>query len=182
MLILYFFVLAFIVVVVAVYYTFLFDMVFGGHDFATTSAAVDKVREIIQANHKTQGILYDLGSSRGGFIFRILIKCPQLKALGVDNSRFRVWLSNLIAVLFSNRTKFLKGDIFAADVSKVDVVYAYLDVSLMERIQTKLQKELKPGAIAILNTQTFPSWIPSQVYITHPKKPLFEKLSVYLQA
>lgn len=162
------------------YFVYLLDSALGGYDFATSGAAARKIGFIIAGQDKPKGEFYDLGSSRGGLIFNLLGQCPQLTATGVDNSRLRTYFSRVIALFRGQNAKFLTGDIFAADVSQADIVYMYLDISLMPRLEQKLRKELKSGAMAITNTQFFPSWAPSQTYIVHPGKPEYEKLFVYV--
>ena len=181
MVILYFAALAILVAVVTVFYVHLFDVAFIGHDFATTALAVDKVGEIIRLNHKESGELLDFGSSRGGFIFRLLKVCPKLKAVGVDSSQFRIWQSKVKNFLFLRHAVFLKGNAYSSDVCRADVVYVYLKPSEMPKIEAKLKAQLKPGAMVIVNTQSFANWPAAQTHIVHRQKPDYEKLSVYLQ-
>lgn len=60
------------------------DSIFGNEDFATSPAAILAVAEILRQNHLEQSLLYDLGSSRGNFIFKILGACPGLKEFLLD--------------------------------------------------------------------------------------------------
>ena len=80
------------------------------------------------------------------------------------------------------RIKFVVGDLYKTDVSQSDVVYLYHDQSVMPALEEKLQKEMKPGAMAIVNTQHFPNWPLTESYITHPEKPEFEKIFVYVKS
>lgn len=181
MIVFYFLCLGLLFIILLAFYIHLFDLVFIGHDFATTALATRKVAEIIIANNKSEDVIYDFGSSRGYFIFRLLKKCPKLKAIGIDNSRLRIWESKAGNFLFSRNVNFVQADFFTVDVSKADVVYVYLKPSIMPKAQDKLKKELKPGCLVIVNTQSFPSWPTTETYITHPEKPDYEKLFVYKQ-
>lgn len=163
------------------YLVFMLDMMFNGHDFATAEPAILKVSQILGQYNKQTGKFYDFGSCRGNFLFKLMNYCPKFLAVGIDNSGYRIWLSKTRAWLTGKPVVFIKGDIFAANVADADAVYIYLDKSLMQALQDKLQKELKPGAMVITNTQSLPSWRPLQTYITHAKKPEYEKLFVYVK-
>ncbi len=164
-----------------VFYVYLLDLIIVRRDFATTALAVKKVAEIIEAAGKQKGNFFDLGSSRGWLVFGVLKHCPALTATGVDDSNLRIWLSRFLSRLLRRRAVFLKGDVFKADISSADIVYVYLDQSVMPALQEKLQRELKPGAMVILNTQHFPSWPTFETFVLRPSKPAYEKMSVYIK-
>ena len=170
-----------IALIVSGYFVFMFDMVLGGHDFATSRAGVKQVSGILKTFHKDSGVLYDLGSCRGNFIVRLLKYCPELDATGVDNNSLRIFFSKILSRLFMRPAHFIKGDMFKADVSKADAVYIYLDISLMPALEKKLLNELKPGALVVTNTQSLPNWQPAQTFITHPNKPSYEKMFAYVK-
>lgn len=176
------FIILVLVLGAAVFYLiFIADLMFGGQDFLTTKPAILKVSQILGRYNKQSGKIYDLGSCRGNFLLKLTNYCPKLSAVGIDNSGYRIWLSKTRAWLTGKSAVFVKGDIFAANVSDADAVYIYLDKSLLKPLQDKLQKELKPGAMVITNAQSFPSWEPAQTYVTHAKKPEYEKLFVYIK-
>ncbi len=163
------------------YTVFMVDLVFGGHDFATTRQGIRQVIGILAKFKKQDGVFYDLGSCRGNFIVGLLKFSPNLQAFGVDRSRLRNIFSKSLSAIFSRPASFLTGDIFTSDVSKADAVYIYLDQSLMLALEKKLQAELKSGSIVITNTQHLPSWQPAEIQITHPKKPEYEKMFIYIK-
>jgi trans-aconitate methyltransferase len=161
-----------------VYFLVVFDGFFGGYDFTSSKAVFGKVSKIISDRHLDSGKFYDLGSCRGGFALRLARRFPKLDILGIDNNRLRVFCSKIRALFFKN-LKFVKQDIFAVNVSDADAVYLYLPQELMPALQTKLQKELKPGGVVISTSVHFANWQPSEIYITHQDKPDFERIFVY---
>lgn len=175
------FVVLLTLVLAALHFIILFDIVFGGHDFATSGLGIKKVAEILKHLEKQNGIVYDLGSARGGFAVGLMMTCPNLRVVGVDNSRLRIFFSRLRAWLFNRPAQFICGDIFSANISSADAVYIYLDKSLMPALQKKLQSELKTNSIVITNTQYLPDWPPLEAYVTHLKKPAYEKMFVYVK-
>lgn len=164
-----------------VFYIYLLDLIVIRRDFATSKKAIKAISEIIKSRGKQSGIFFDLGSSRGWLIFGVLKYCPNLTAVGIDDNNLRIWLSRVLSKILNRPAKFLKNDVFKANVSSADVIYVFLDQSVMPALEQKLQKELKPGAIVITNTQYLPTWPTLDVFITRPEKPAEEKLYLYVK-
>jgi NADPH:quinone reductase-like Zn-dependent oxidoreductase len=160
----------------------LLDVVLVGHDFATSSKGINQVSKILKDLKKDTGIFYDLGSARGNFAVNLSKICPNLKVFGVDKSRLRIIFSNILSKFFSSKAKFIRQNIFNADISLADVVYLYLKDTEMPALEAKLKNELKSGAMVITNTQSFPSWQVHKSYITYPEKPEYEKMFVYIKS
>ncbi len=161
------------------YFIILADSLFGGCDFATNNKAVSQIARIIQKSQKSGGVLFDLGCSRGGFALKILQACPKLTVYGVDNDWIRIFLARIKSFLLNRPVKFIHKDIFSTDISKADVIYLYLDRSLLPKLQTKLQKELKSEAIVITNRIFFPDWKPSRIFPVEAENPKADKIFVY---
>jgi len=154
---------------VVLYFLWIFDHLFGNDDFETSKGAIRKISGIITGRGKAGGMLYDLGSSRGSFVFRLSRICPHLKIVGIDNSFLRIWFSRLGNIFTGGdkiHSKFLMGDIFAADVSKADIIFVYLPRPLLPKLAEKLQRELKLGALVITYRVHFPNWRPEEIHQT----------------
>ncbi len=136
---------------------FMTDGALGGLDFTTDLKVVKNIAGIIAARHLETGNFYDLGSCRGGLAIKISKNLPNLQVKGFDNSWYRVLLAKARS-LFLKNLAFKKENIFETDVSSVSIVFLYLPKELMPALETKLQKELKPGAIVIANRTCFPNW------------------------
>lgn len=175
-------IILFLLIFIAVMnFAVLLDISFVGHDFTTQPQAVTVVAKIIKSKNIIKLKVVDLGSCRGDFLVRLGIKCPNILGIGVDNSKFRVFLSNLKSLLTGSRIKFVVGDLYKTDITDADVVYLYHSQDSMIGLESKLRAEMKPGAMAIINTQHFPNWALAETYITHPKNPEFEKMFVYVK-
>ena len=143
---------------IGLFFIFLSDSVFGGQDFSTNSRACKNLIEIIKKyNLAATGNFYDLGSCRGGIAVTVAKAFPNLSVHGVDDSKLRTVMAKLRS-LFLKNAEFKKDNIFKTDVSAADIIYLYLPQELMAGLETKLQKELKPGALVISNSVTFPNW------------------------
>ena len=152
------------------YFAIMTDSLFGGCDLATNASTITKVAEIIKAK---KGNFYDLGSARGDFLLKLIKKAPSINYYGLDNSWFRIWISRLKALILGRNITFLQKNIFDANLSSADFVYIYLPRELMPGLQTRLQKELKPGAVVLTNRVSFPDWKPKESHNLSNSEKLF---------
>lgn len=159
----------------------MYDFLFGEADFETSQEAVEQIGKIIRSHNFQNGLLYDLGSCRGGFAFRIQSVCPGLEVVGVDKSRMKIWFSRLRGLFHKNQNspRFLEADIFDTEVSGIDAAFAYLPRPLLPALEAKLQKELKPGSLAITYRVNFPTWQPIEVFMTDLQERERNKIFVY---
>lgn len=157
------------------------NVLFGDIDFETSQEAIKQIGEIIVTHNLQNGLLYDLGSCRGGFVYEILKVCPNLQIVGIDNSRIKVWLARLRGFFYKNKNlpRFLKTDIFDTDVSRIDLAFVYLPRPLLLALEAKLQKDLKSGSLAITYRVNFPTWQPILVFETDLQSREKNKIFVY---
>lgn len=101
---------------------------------------------------------YDLGSGDGRLI-RLAAKAGA-HAIGLEINPFLVVYSNLKGLRFrGNRTaKSLWKNFWSFRLTEADVVFVYLLPWRMDRLATKLKRELKPGSIVVTNSFIFPGW------------------------
>lgn len=163
------------------FFTFMVDSLIRGHDLPTSRRATEAVVEIIVKHNKARNF-YDLGCAHGIFSFRIKRRLPSISVHAIDNDPVRIFFARIGAFLFRKKIVFAQSNIFDVDLSNADIVYTYLWYDLMPPLESKLEKELKSGAIVITNTSKFPTWKPIQTVITYPKvstTPDFETLFIY---
>jgi len=173
-----FIILCLVFVSILAYFLFVLDGFLGGLDFTSNRLTVEKVMDIIKRRHLENGNFYDLGSARGAFAAKIAKGLPGFRVYGIDDSRLRIFCSKARSIFLHN-LKFIKQDIFTANISDADVVYLYLPQKLMPALQVKLQKELKRGSLVISTSVSFPSWQPTEVYDLNQKGLIVPKLFVY---
>ena len=155
------------------------DDLFGGEDFATSKSTIRKIGKFLVEHGYQDNNLYDLGSSRGHFLLEILKICPNLRATGVDDSLLRTWIARFRALSLRNKPVFIKGDIFAHNASKAEVVFIYLPRPMLADIETKLKKELRPGSLVITSRVNLPSWQPEEVLASGSKDRTEETVYIY---
>jgi SAM-dependent methyltransferase len=105
--------------------------------------------------------VYELGCGDARFL-RILAQQEKVKAIGYEY----FLIPYLLAVIFNffsrHKIKIFYQDFFKANLSAADYIFCFLMPKAMERLESKLQQELKPGALVISNTFAFKNWQPEK--------------------
>lgn len=128
---------------------------FAGSDAPYVATKMDKVKSILKKAGVRKGkIFYELGSGDG----RVVLAAARLGAIsnGVEESWIRVWYSRYLASKLKLKNAFFfHGNIFARHYFPADIVYIYLLPKGVSKLEKKLKKELKKGAIIITQTYHF---------------------------
>ena len=124
-----------------------------------------RIRRALQLAELQPGeTLYDLGAGDG----RVLLMAAEefgAQAVGIEIGPAQCALGWLMIWLKGSRhrVRLRCGNFYRADVSEADVVFVYLTSSQTERLQEKLERELRPGARVVSVAADFPGWNPAQV-------------------
>lgn len=137
---------------------------FSGSDAPFVPTKSSKIRSILKiAGVKKGKIFYELGSGDG----RIVIEAGKMgsKAFGIEQSILRVWYSRfktwkLAFLMECKNIKFYHGNIFDRSYSDGDIIYIYLLQKAVDKLEVKLQDELKGGSVVITQTYHFKTWVP----------------------
>jgi len=117
-----------------------------------------KVRKMLEmAEVGPDDLLYDLGCGDGRMIVTAA-RSHGARAVGVEIHPLRyIWCQILITALgLRGRVKIVFGDMFKQDLSNASVVTCYLLQSTNERLQGKLEQELRPNSRVVSSDFTFP--------------------------
>ena len=107
-------------------------------------------------------VFYELGSGDGRLVIAAAMQGAE--AYGVEIDKLRVWYSRVwIKLLRLKNAKIICEDIFKTDLRKATVVCLYLLQETNERIQEKLEKELKKGTRVVSVAFDFPGWKPVKI-------------------
>ena len=122
------------------------------------------VRRIISAAKNIEGKrVADIGSGDG----RIIIAFAKMRAIadGFEINPVLVKLSQNKIKKFKleNSARIFKENFWKKDFGEYDVVTVFGVKNIMKKLEEKLQKELKPGAIVVSNYFTFPNWKPERI-------------------
>ena len=160
------------------------DSLIRGHDLPTSRRATRVLLKVVKQYKPDAKNFYDVGCAHGSLSLAVKKALPDLAVYAIDNSAIRIFFAKLKSKIFGGRVNFKKQDIFNIDLSRADIVYAYLWYDVMPPLEKKLQNELQQGAIVVTNTSNFPTWQPMQRVVTYPKVsklPNFETLFVYVK-
>jgi SAM-dependent methyltransferase len=108
-------------------------------------------------------VVYDLGSGDG----RIVVLAAQkygARGVGIELDPRLVEISRQVAREgeVADRTTFIEGDLFTADISKATVVTLWLSATVNARLEPKLRRELRPGTRIVSRQFPIGDWVPDQ--------------------
>lgn len=133
---------------------------FAGSDAPYVATSMNHMNEVLkEAGVKKDELFYELGSGDG----RVVYLAAQMgaNAIGIEQSYLRVWYSRYKAKKLNlSNAVFYHGDIFKREYFPADIVYIFLLQKAVDRLEKKLQKELKKGAIVITQRYHFKNWKP----------------------
>lgn len=134
----------------------------------------DFERIVRLANLQPDETFIELGCGNGRVCRAVAARSKNAHVIGVELSIAQVviaWLQSRISGLTNIQIKL--GNAFHTDLSNVDVVYMFLMPETYEKIRTKLEKELKPGARVITYVWPIPGWTPDVVDETQGSQKIY---------
>ena len=126
--------------------------------YLSSGAAVD---EVLRRLPDRAGLrVIDLGCGLGGWLVALRKRRPDLQVAGVEMAPLN-WLVSRLRL--AGRGEVRLGSIWDADLSRYDVVYAYLSPAAMPRLWEKVRQEMRPGSLFISNSFGVPGVPPDEV-------------------
>jgi len=131
------------------------------HYVPTPTAVVETMLRLAQIT--PQDVVYDLGSGDG----RIVITAAQrfgARGIGVelDPALVRRARADAVKAGVQDTVTFSQADLFKTDLSQATVVTLYLSPSINLRLESKLRRELRPGARIVSHRFPIGAWKPDQ--------------------
>jgi len=135
----------------------LFEPVDGGPYVPTPRLVVERMLEL--AKVAPGDTVYDLGSGGG----RLVIEAARrhgARGVGIEREAGLVERSRAAAAdaRVADRVRFIRGDIFEADLRQASVVTLYLLPAMMLRLSPKLRDELPAGARVVSHDFPLEDW------------------------
>jgi predicted RNA methylase len=111
------------------------------------------------AKIRKNDVLYDLGSGDG----RVVIEAAKtygVKAIGIEKNILLAWISRIKVRKngLSDKVKIINDNIFDQDLSGATVMAMYLTQKLNDKLQPKLERELKKGTRIVSASHFFKGW------------------------
>jgi protein-L-isoaspartate O-methyltransferase len=131
--------------------------------FITTPPEV-VARMLELARTGPEDLVIDLGSGDGRIVIRAAT-AHGARGLGVDLDERLVAEArrNAERAGVADRVRFVVGDALRTDLSSATVVTAYLLPFLLERLESRLLAQLRPGARVVTHAFPLPGWHPEEI-------------------
>lgn len=104
----------------------------------------------------------DLGSGCGGLVCKLTRILHNGNFHGIEMALLPFWISRLRNNLLGHRCQFSWKNIWQHNLSKYDVVYAYLSPVPMPSLWEKARREMRQGSLLISNTFVIPNVPPDR--------------------
>lgn len=122
-------------------------------------AGVKTVMKMLSLAKTNPGeLVYDLGCGDGRTLIAAVTRF-HARAIGIEIDPLRYLFVKILVRLMgiSDRVEIYFGNFFSHDLRQADVVTCYLLQSTNDKLESKLLRELKPGARVVSYTFTFPN-------------------------
>lgn len=120
---------------------------------------------IVLAGLRDGDTVVDLGSGDGRIVIAAARAHAGIRGWGVDLDEKLVLESNAAAQTLglAERIRFVRGDVFDADLSQVDVIFIWLWPEIMRMLRPKILAEARPGTRVITGIWALGNWRPDRV-------------------
>ena len=94
--------------------------------------------------------IYDLGSGTGTALL-VAAREFEAKGVGIEIDPLRFLISSILlhSNKLSHKIKIVRKNFFDVNISDATVIFVYLVPKALERLRSKLLKELKPGTLLV---------------------------------
>jgi hypothetical protein len=149
-------------VLAAIALVFVSTVATGASPLPTSAAVRDAMLAALPA--RIDGPIYELGSGWGGLAAALARRYPAAPVTGFEVSALPWAVSKLRSVFGGppNLTIRLR-DFHGASLADAALVVCFLTPPAMEKLKSKLESELGPGALVLSNTFAFRDWQPAEV-------------------
>lgn len=131
----------------------------------------DYERIIKMANLRPEMSFYDLGSGTGDMLFYLSQKY-NINCVGIEISPI-LYLYSKIKSIFYKKVKIKYGNFYKYDLSKADVIYAFLMSKNFDRLKKEIGKKMKKDSKIILSCWPFQNCNSKQISEGNKKIPYY---------
>ncbi|MDD5291232.1 MAG: class I SAM-dependent methyltransferase [Patescibacteria group bacterium] len=122
-----------------------YNIVFRGYaPFISSKKKI--IKKIIEKlDLKEDGVIYELGCGSAGFLRAAREKFPKARLVGFEYSFLPYVIAQIQNSLSKSKIIVRKENIFKISLNEADVLYCYLNILTMKRLEDKIKAEGKPG-------------------------------------
>ena len=134
-----------------------YNMIFRGYAPFLATKSVALRRLLGELKIKKDAKVYELGAGRAGFLRMLRKQYKEVRLIGVEYSFFPWLIGKLQSAITNSRIELLRDNIFKVDLKDADVVYCYLNVKMMNKLEEKLGHEMRANAQVVSYQFPLPS-------------------------
>jgi len=122
------------------------------------------------AQLRDDDVVIDLGSGDGRIVIGAALMNSRLQGIGVDIDQklVRQATNSAHEQQVADRVRFVHGNAFDADLSKVTVIFMWLWPEIQTMLRPKILREARPGTRVVTNVWDLGSWQPDAVNTDGP--------------
>ena len=140
-----------------------YNIIFRGYAPFISSAPKVIARIMSELNLKNGGKVYELGCGKAGFLGAVSQKFPNANCIGIENSPWPYLRAKIQASMSQGNIKIINSDMFKVSLADADLIYCYLNTSMMVKLEKKFKAECRPGTQIISNAFPLPNVKPVKV-------------------
>ena len=122
----------------------------------TPYVLVEKMLDMARVTSKD--FVMDLGSGDGRNVIAAAKRGARALGVEYDNELFELALKNAKEAGVADRARFIKGDMFEADISSATVLALFLLPDNLQKLRPKFERQLKPGTRIVTNGFPIDGW------------------------
>ena len=144
--------------------------VYPSYDIPFVPTSWERLQTMIELSHVNYGSKsVDLGSGDGRVVIAMARLGANAEGYEIDKGRAALGQKNIKKKGLENKAIIYNKSFWHIDLGSYDIITLYGITSIMERLEEKIYKEVKPGTKITSNFFPFPTLIP-----------LIKKQSIYL--
>jgi len=134
-----------------------------GSDIPFVPTSDDRLKKMIElAQVKPGEKAVDLGCGDGRVIIALAKAGAEAYGYEIDKNRAEIAIKKVLEEGLSKNVHVFCQNFWDVDLRPFDIVAIYGITSIMNRLEIKLKKELKPGSRVVSNYFPFPTWEPEK--------------------
>ena len=122
----------------------------------TPYVLVEKMLDMARVT--SRDYVMDLGSGDGRNVIAAAKRGARALGVEYDNDLFELAQKNAKEAGVADRARFIKGDMFEADISAATVLALFLLPDNLQKLRPKFERQLKPGTRIVTNGFPIDGW------------------------
>ena len=162
--------IAFIILVIELFASVYFSRRSGAPYYPTKKSVIRQA--LAEAGLKPGEIFYDLGAGTGKTLL-IAEKEFGARATGFEISTIFFVIGKINLFIHASHATLIKKNLFDADFKNADVIFCFLAIRTMQRMEDKIKTGLKPGTRVIVYAFPLPTMTPMKTIAIHGQWKMF---------